>query len=95
MQEWQFLDLHFPFEYREEEKTYWEDLLEPGSSNNDPLSQEEIDKLLPLVGLDKVVINEDASTVYLSEAGMVLDLGSVVKGYAADKVKEGCFATAV
>ena len=76
---WNFIDNGFD---------YWEDLLEPGSSNNDPLSQEEIDKLLPLVGLDKVVINEEASTVYLSEAGMVLDLGSVVKGYAADKVKE-------
>ena len=29
----QFLDLHFPFEYREEEKTYWEDLLEKLDKN--------------------------------------------------------------
>ncbi|MGN1296060.1 MAG: FAD:protein FMN transferase [Bacilli bacterium] len=76
---WNFIDNGFD---------YWEDLLEPGSSNHDPLPQSEIDKLLPLVGFDKIIIDEEASTVYLSEVGMVLDLGSVVKGYAADKVKE-------
>lgn len=52
-----------------------------------PVTNERISALLPLVNIDNVVIDEDASTVFLKEKGMVLDLGSVVKGYACDKIK--------
>lgn len=42
---------------------------------------------LGLVDYTKIDIDEENSTVFLEEEGMKLDLGSVVKGYAADKVK--------
>ena len=40
-----------------------------------------------LVDYNKVVIDEEQSTVFLEEEGMALDLGGIVKGYAADKLK--------
>ena len=45
-------------------------------------SDEEIDRLLPLVGWDKVEWNADS--IRLPIAGMALDFGGVVKEYAAD-----------
>lgn len=51
-------------------------------------SQEEIVQALPLVGYDKIEIDEEKQTVYLTEKGMKIDLGSIVKGYACDKIKE-------
>lgn len=51
-------------------------------NNNDYLpTQEEIDKLLPKVDCNNIGIN--GNTVTLGE-GMKIDLGSIVKGYAAD-----------
>ncbi|MDD4000155.1 MAG: FAD:protein FMN transferase [Bacilli bacterium] len=41
-----------------------------------------------LVNYKNIIIDEENSTVYLAKAGMEIDLGSIVKGYAADKVKE-------
>lgn len=52
-----------------------------------PPSNEIIQTRLGLVDYRKITIDEENSTVFLEEAGMKLDLGSVVKGYAADKVK--------
>jgi len=46
--------------------------------------QREIDALLPLVGWDLVVRDQDS--VYLPTAGMELDFGGCVKEYAADSV---------
>ena len=48
--------------------------------------QEEIDSLLPLVGYDMVTLNENDKSVYLENEGMMLDLGGIAKGYAADEV---------
>jgi thiamine biosynthesis lipoprotein len=45
-------------------------------------AQREIDALLPLVGWDLVVRDQDS--VYLPRAGMELDFGGCVKEYAAD-----------
>lgn len=53
----------------------------------DSLTSEEVNNLLPLVDSDNVVIDLDESTIYLKVKGMVLDLGSIVKGYACDKIK--------
>lgn len=48
---------------------------------------------LPLVNFRDVVIDRNTSTVFLRKKGMMLDLGGIAKGYAADlavkKLKEG------
>jgi thiamine biosynthesis lipoprotein len=45
----------------------------------------EIKLKLPLVDYRKVVLDETASTVMLKERGMLMDLGGIAKGFAADK----------
>lgn len=54
----------------------------------DPPSEEEVLKALSLVDYTKIEVNEENSTVYLPVKGMKIDLGGIVKGYAADKVRE-------
>lgn len=49
-------------------------------------SQAEIDAQLPLVDYEKVVFDDKAQTVYLTEKGMKLDLGAIAKGYITDEV---------
>ncbi|MDR0643660.1 MAG: FAD:protein FMN transferase [Treponema sp.] len=46
-------------------------------------SQTEIDAVLPLVNWQNVRIDSDG--VFLTKSGMALDLGGIVKGYAADE----------
>ena len=48
--------------------------------------QSEIDALLPLIGYDRVVLDAENFSVFLKDEGMVLDLGGIAKGYAADEV---------
>lgn len=57
-------------------------------NRNEPPLQTDIDDVLPLVDYKKIEINEEESTVYLPVAGMGIDLGSIVKGYAADKMRD-------
>jgi thiamine biosynthesis lipoprotein len=40
------------------------------------------------VGYKNIVIDKKASTLYLSKPGMIMDLGGVAKGYAADRAAE-------
>ena len=40
------------------------------------------------IAFENVVLDEDASTVYLSDPAQRLDVGAVAKGYAAEKVAE-------
>lgn len=47
-------------------------------------SEIEIKKKLPLVNYKNVIIDRDKSTVFLKKKGMLLDLGGIAKGYAAD-----------
>jgi thiamine biosynthesis lipoprotein len=47
-------------------------------------SDEAIKETLPLVGYQKVIIDPNNSTVFLSKKGMKMDLGGIAKGYAAD-----------
>ena len=51
-------------------------------------SQEEIDKALLLVDWKNVEFkkNGNTSTVLLKESGMILDLGGIAKGFAADEI---------
>ncbi|MDP4091579.1 MAG: FAD:protein FMN transferase, partial [Bacillota bacterium] len=49
-------------------------------------SQAEINAALPLVGCDKISINEKDSSVMLQKEGMSVDLGGIAKGFTADEV---------
>jgi len=55
-----------------------------GSSARVP-SQNEIDKVLPLVNWQDVELDEETRGVFLRCPGMSLDLGAIAKGYAADE----------
>ena len=48
--------------------------------------QEEIDEVIKNIDYTKVVLNKDTKEVFLSQKGMLLDLGSIAKGYAADEI---------
>ena len=45
-------------------------------------------KRLPLVNYKLITVDKDKSTVYLEKKGMLMDLGAIAKGYAADKAVE-------
>ncbi|MDA8432741.1 MAG: FAD:protein FMN transferase, partial [Nitrospiraceae bacterium] len=47
-------------------------------------SDEEIRKNLPLVNYRDIVVDRSRSTVFLRKRGMLMDLGGIAKGYAAD-----------
>jgi thiamine biosynthesis lipoprotein len=49
-------------------------------------SSKEISEKLPLVNYKNVLINDSERKVMLKEEGMMLDLGGIAKGYAADEV---------
>lgn len=48
-------------------------------------SDSEIRAVLTRVGYKNIVINKKKSTIFLNMPGMILDLGGVAKGYAADR----------
>lgn len=48
--------------------------------------EEEIKEKLQLVGYDKISVNEADNSVLLQKQGMVIDLGGIAKGFAADEV---------
>jgi len=47
-------------------------------------SDKEIKHALPLVNYRDIIVDTNASTVLLRKEGMMLDLGGIAKGYAAD-----------
>lgn len=49
-------------------------------------TQEEIDLVLPLIDYNLVDLNDENNTIFLKNKGMMLDLGSIAKGYAADEI---------
>lgn len=51
-----------------------------------PLSETIIKQKLPLVNFENIEINQENKTVFLKKENMAIDLGSIVKGYAADKI---------
>ncbi|MEG0133196.1 MAG: FAD:protein FMN transferase [Clostridium sp.] len=50
--------------------------------------QSEIDSKKALVDYNLIDIDESNQTIFLKTAGMVIDLGAIAKGYAADEVTE-------
>ncbi len=58
------------------------------SENAQILHDEEINKLLPLIDDNAIIIDEDSSTVMLLNEGMAIDLGAVAKGAACNLAKD-------
>lgn len=46
-----------------------------------------INEKLPIIGYDKIVLNSNDTSVYLSVKGMRMGFGAIGKGYAADMAK--------
>jgi thiamine biosynthesis lipoprotein ApbE len=59
-----------------------------GGDNPRRPTEEEIQSLLPLVDYRQVVLDDHQQSVFLKQQGMVLDLGGIAKGYAADQAAE-------
>ena len=51
-------------------------------------SQEVINEKLALVDPTQIILNEQELSVFLSQKGMEIDLGSIAKGYFADQVMQ-------
>ncbi|SET93771.1 FAD:protein FMN transferase [Paenibacillus sp. NFR01] len=64
------------------------DLWAIGEGGESVPPQDEIDKAKALTNYKDVIIDENAKTVKLAREGMVLDMGGIGKGYAADRIAE-------
>ncbi len=51
-------------------------------------SAEELSGASLHTGMDKVIIDQEAATVYLSDPEMSLDVGGIAKGYAVEKIAQ-------
>lgn len=49
-------------------------------------TEKEIQETTKLIDYSKVQLNPETKEAYLSEEGMLIDLGSIAKGYAADEI---------
>lgn len=49
-------------------------------------TQEEIDAVLPLIDYNLLELNKENHTIFLKNENMMIDLGSIAKGYAADEI---------
>ena len=59
-------------------------LADDNDSNNQLPTQEELDAAAQHCDIANLIIDEDAKTVYLADPAMLLDVGSVGKGYAVE-----------
>jgi FAD:protein FMN transferase len=57
-----------------------------GTDNERKPSDAEIKAKLPLIGYNKISINEKDNSVMLMQPGMAIDLGGIAKGFAADEI---------
>ncbi|PKM95545.1 MAG: thiamine biosynthesis protein ApbE [Firmicutes bacterium HGW-Firmicutes-1] len=55
-----------------------------GFENERVPTQNNIEESLALIGIDDVILNEKEHSVKLKRDGMMIDLGGIAKGYAAD-----------
>ncbi|MBQ7266422.1 MAG: FAD:protein FMN transferase [Firmicutes bacterium] len=51
-------------------------------------SLEELKKAEKHCSIDAIVVDKNASTLYIKEAGCSIDIGALAKGYAAEKAKD-------
>ena len=69
----------------------WHDYREAGSANPEEAAlppMDELEEAAKHTDIHKIVIDEAASTVYLADPDMSLDVGSIGKGYAVQKAAE-------
>jgi thiamine biosynthesis lipoprotein len=69
----------------------WQLRLKEGAAPTD----EELANVLTRVNYKNIVTGKKASTLFLRNAGMIMDLGGVAKGYAADKAAEALRARGI
>lgn len=58
-----------------------------GSMEGSP-KESEVQMAISKIGHDKIILDYDKRTVFLSEKGMRIGFGAIGKGYAADRAKE-------
>ena len=51
-------------------------------------TDEELAQATALMGLEDLVLDEEACTAYLTRPGMAIDLGGIAKGWTADQLRE-------
>ncbi len=71
--------------------TIWHDYREAGEDNPEEAAlppMNELEEASKHTDINQIVIDEEASTVYLADPDMSLDVGSIGKGYAVQKVAE-------
>ena len=69
----------------------WHDKRDYGIKNPDKATLPDLDELDDAkvkTGFDKVVIDRDHSSVYITEKGVSLDVGAIAKGYATEKIAQ-------
>lgn len=69
----------------------WHDYREAGSEDPDSAElppMDELERAAEHTDIHDIVIDEEVSTVYLTDPDMSLDVGSIGKGYAVQKVAE-------
>jgi len=59
-----------------------------GFSGNSVPPASDLQALLPLTDPRQVILDEQAQSVFLQQAGMEIDLGAIAKGYIADVVRD-------
>ncbi|RKD21568.1 thiamine biosynthesis lipoprotein [Caminicella sporogenes DSM 14501] len=59
-----------------------------GTENARVPSQSEINSKLDLVNYNDIILDESKKSIMLKKEGMILDLGGIAKGYAADTIVE-------
>ncbi|WP_151732927.1 FAD:protein FMN transferase ['Paenibacillus yunnanensis' Narsing Rao et al. 2020] len=64
------------------------DLWNIGSDGASVPAQADIDQAVSLTNYKDIIIDEAAKTVKLAKEGMVMDLGGIGKGYAADRIAD-------
>ncbi|GAA4292498.1 FAD:protein FMN transferase [Anaerocolumna aminovalerica] len=69
----------------------WHEYREDGINNPETASlppMEQLEAANMHTDIDKLIIDEASSTVYLSDANMRLDVGAIAKGYATEQVSQ-------
>lgn len=57
-----------------------------GFDNEDIPEEKDIESAIDLIDINSLILNEEEKTIKLEKAGIIIDLGGIAKGYAADEV---------
>ncbi len=80
----------------------WQKYMDEGIENPDKAQlppMESLEELAQYTDIEKVLVDEENSTIYLEDENMVLDVGAVAKGYATEivarEIEEAGFVSAL